>query len=200
MKKYGITAAIIGAILNLGLFFTKLYVGLSTNSLSIYCDSINNLGDTLACVIAIMGFWLALKMSDKKSKRTQSLATFVISIFIAVTGAYFVYNGLQRMMYPLKISYSANYAYIITATVFVKILMAVMYMMFNKKSPSPVLKALVLDSILDAMITVFALMGLFLVTRVKFAVDGAFAIIIGTMVVVSSAKNIISQGKYLIND
>lgn len=200
MKKLGITASVLGTVCNLALFFTKLYVGISTNSLSIYCDSINNLGDTLACLIAILGFYLSIKMNGRKAQRTQSLFTFVISLFIAVTGAYFVYNGLERVMYPLKISYSVSYAYIITATVFVKILMGVMYILFNKKSHSPVLKALVLDSFLDAMITLFTLMGLVLVNRVNFAVDGIFAIIIGTMVVISASKNLISQSRYLIND
>lgn len=200
MKKLGITASVLGTVCNLALFFTKLYVGISTNSLSIYCDSINNLGDTLACLIAILGFYLSIKMNERKAQRTQSLFTFVISLFIAVTGAYFVYNGLERVMYPLKISYSINYAYIITATVFVKILMGVMYILFNKKSHSPVLKALVLDSFLDAMITLFTLMGLVLVNRVNFAVDGIFAIIIGTMVFISASKNLISQSKHLIND
>lgn len=200
MNKIGIKATALGVIFNTVLFFAKFYVGISTNSLSIYCDAINNLGDTFACLIAVLGFFLARKVTELKSQKIQSLCTFVISLIIAATGAYFVYNGLQRLMYPLRIAYSEEYAYIIIATVFAKILMGLMYMAFNKKASSPVLKAMILDSFLDCAVTIFALMGLFLITNVNFAADGIFAIIIGTAVTVSAVKNTIEQSKFLINN
>ena len=199
MNKIGIKATALGVIFNTVLFFAKFYVGISTNSLSIYCDAINNLGDTFACLIAVLGFFLARKVTELKSQKIQSLCTFVISLIIAATGAYFVYNGLQRLMYPLRIAYSEEYAYIIIATVFAKILMGLMYMTFNKKASSPVLKAMILDSFLDCAVTIFALMGLFLITKINFAADGIFAIIIGTAVTVSAVKNTIEQSKFLIN-
>ena len=200
MNKIGIKATALGVIFNTVLFFAKFYVGISTNSLSIYCDAINNLGDTFACFIAVLGFFLARKVTELKSQKIQSLCTFVISLIIAATGAYFVYNGLQRLMYPLRIAYSVEYAYIIIATIFAKILMGLMYMAFNKKASSPVLKAMILDSFLDCAVTIFALMGLFLITKVNFAADGIFAIIIGTAVTVSAVKNTIDQSKFLINN
>lgn len=200
MKNIHITAVSIGGLVNLGLFFAKLYVGISSNSLAVYCDAINNLGDTFACIIGIIGFIIAKKTGERKQKRIQSLCTFVISIIICVTGAYFVYNGMERLMYPLKISYSNEYALIISITIAVKIIMGVMFIAFNKREPSPVLKALVTDSFLDCGITLFTLMGLFLIVKVQFAVDGIFAIVIGTAVTVSSLKNLIQQAKYLVND
>lgn len=200
MNKAGLTAVSLGAVFNLLLFLAKFYVGISTNSLSIYCDAINNLGDTFACLIAVLGFFLARKVSELKSHKVQSLCTFVISLIIATTGAYFMYNGLNRLLYPLRIAYSIEYSYIIITTVFAKVLMALMYIYFNKKVGSPVLKAMVLDSFLDCATTIFALMGLFLITKINFAADGVFAIIIGAAVTVSAVKNIIEQSRYLINN
>lgn len=78
--------------------------------------------------------------------------------------------------------------------------MGLMYIWFNKKDNSPVIKAMILDSFLDCGVTIFALMGLFLITKVDFAVDGIFAILIGAMVTISAVKNIIAQSKFLIND
>ena len=151
-------------------------------------------------MIALLGFAIAKRTEEKKQQRIQSLCTFVISIIICATGAYFIYNGLERLMYPLQISYSKQYAVIISITILIKILMGLMYMAFNDKKPSPVLKALITDSFLDCAITVFALMGLFLITKVRFAIDGIFAVIIGTLVTVSAFKNLIGQAKYLVND
>ncbi len=200
MKSIGIQATVLGTAMNFLLFVAKLYVGISTNSLSVYCDAMNNLGDTLACIIGMIGFVLVKKMSEKKSARTQSLCTFVISLIIALTGAYFIYNGLERMLYPLPVSYSVNYAIIIIVTIVVKIIMGAMYYGMSKKEPSPVLKALVLDSILDCCLTAFVLMGLFIVGKLNYAVDGIFAIITGACITISAIKNIITQSKRLIND
>lgn len=200
MKNAGITATSIGLITNFLLFLTKLYVGLSSNSLSIYCDAINNLGDTFACIIALIGFILAKRMIEIRASRTQSLITFVISIIIAVTGGYFIYNGIERMFYPLPVSYTRNYATVIIATIFVKIIIGIMYVLFNKKSSSPMLKAMAVDSFLDCFITLFTVIGLFLITRVNYAVDGVFAIATGTFITISAIKNIFEQAKYLITN
>lgn len=200
MKRFGLIATIIGLVANFGLFLTKLYVGISSNSLAIYCDAINNLGDAFSCIIGILGFILIIKMSEIKSKRAQSLFTFVISIIIAVSGIYFVYNGADRLLYPLPVSYTHKYAIIIILTVFAKIIMGIMYALFNKKEQSSVLKALVLDSFLDCFVTAFALMSLFLIKKINFAVDGIFAIITGGIITASAIKNIIEESKFLINN
>lgn len=200
LKNAGAVATIIGAMINFALFLTKLFVGISANSLAIYCDAINNLGDTLSCLVAFGGFLLAAKMSEIKSLRTQSLCTFVISLVIGISGAYFVYNGIERLMYPLPVSYLKKYAIIISATIFVKILMGIMFKLFNKKANSPVLRALVLDSFLDCFITLFALMGLVLVEKINFAVDGLFAIITGAIITISAVKTVFEQSKFLINN
>ena len=199
-KNIGIYAVIIGTAVNFALFLTKIYVGISSNSLSIYCDAINNLGDTFACLIAVLGFHLVRKYSERKSARTQSLCTFIISLVIAVSGAYFIYNGAERILYPLPVSYSFKYAAIIIITVAVKILLGVMYSAFSRKKTSPVLKTMVLDSFLDCFITVFTLLSLFLVPRVNFAVDGIFAVATGIAITASAVKNIKEQTSYLIND
>ncbi|MBQ9531238.1 MAG: cation transporter [Eubacterium sp.] len=200
IKKPAIWAGIIGCTVNFILFLTKLYIGIASNSLAIYCDSINNLGDTFACIIAALGISLSLKLGGHSSERAQSLSDFVISLFIAACGLYFIYNGADRIFYPLPISYSVRYAIIIVATIFVKILLGVFFYFVNKKTPSPIFKALLLDSFLDCFITLFAIMGLFLVNRINLAVDGIFAVICGLAITVSAIKNIISESKFLITD
>ncbi len=200
MKNVRLSAALTGLLLNFILFLTKLYIGVSSASLTVYCDAVNNLGDTFACAVAIFGFVMIKRLGEKQSDRAQSLCTFVISLLIAATGIYFVYNGLERMMYPVPVQYSALYLAVISATVLVKLLMGIMYKVFDKKAPSTVLKALVLDSFLDCFITLSAVMSLVLVTKINYAVDGLFAIITGSAITVSAIKNIVSETKFLINN
>ena len=201
MGKTGIKTAVFGVLCNFILFLTKLFVGISTNSLAIYCDSINNLGDTLSCFIAIAGFVFVLKTNEeKKGGRIQSLSSFVIGIIVAVTGASCVYSGLERFMYPLPVSYSGYFARLICITALVKLVMGFVYMQINKKNPSPVFKALILDSFLDFGTTVSAVSGFFLIEKFGLALDGIIGIAIGMLIFVSSAKSVWQQAKNLVND
>lgn len=199
--KQGIKTAVFGVLCNFFLFLIKLYVGISTNSLAIYVDSVNNLGDTLSCLIAIAGFAFVLKTNnEKKGGRIQSLSSFVIGIIVAVTGASCVYSGLERFMYPLPVSYSRNYAILICLTAVVKLVMGFVYIRINRKNPSPVFKALILDSFLDFGITVSAVTGFFLVAKLGFAADGIIGIAIGTAIVISAVKSVWEQAKNLVNE
>lgn len=198
MKNVAIQAGALGLLLNFLLFLTKLYIGISSNSLAIYCDAVNNLGDTFACMVGIGGFLLIKKLGETPSLRAQSLCTFVISLLIAVTGVFFVYHGTERLMYPVPVSYLVKYAVLLAVTIVVKLLMGLMFRLFYKKAPSSVLRALELDCYLDCFITLSALMSLVLVDKVHFAVDGTFAVIAGGIITVSAVRNIVKESKFLI--
>lgn len=198
MKKVAITAGGIGLVLNFLLFLVKLYIGISANSLAIYCDAVNNLGDTLSCIVAIGAFLLAKKLSETQSLRAQSLCTVFISLVIAVTGIYFVYHGTERLMYPTPVSYLVRYAVLLAVTIAVKLLMGLTFRMFHRKAPSSVLKALELDCYLDCFVTAAALMSLVLNDKVHFPIDGTFAVIAGVCITVSAVKNVVRESKRLI--
>ena len=200
LKNKLLAASVFGFTANFLLFLVKVYVGISSSSLSIYCDAVNNLGDTFACAAALGGFLLIRRLGERQSLRLQSLLTFVISLIIALTGGYFVYNGLERVMYPLPVSYLTKYAVIISITIIVKLLMGLFFRFINKKEGSAVLKALELDSFLDCFITLSTLMSLVLVGKLGFAADGIFAIITGSVITVSAVKSLVHETKYLIND
>lgn len=200
LKKAGIFTAIFGLIANFSLFLIKLYVGIGSSSLAIYCDAINNLGDSVGCVIALVGFAIALKLSEHKGKRIEALCTFVIGLILAITGAYFAYNGVGRMMYPVQIAYLKKYALLILLTIIVKLVMALVYMLVNKKHKSPVFKALIMDSLLDTGITLCAFLSLTLSVKINFAIDSIISIIIGVVITISAVKTIINQGSFLVNE
>ena len=199
MKKYYLTAALAGIAVNFTLFAIKLYVGNASYSLTIYCDAVNNMGDTFSCILALLGFIFALRFKDEvRSKRTQSLIAFVISIIIAVTGLFFAYRGLDRLMYPTGVVYNTKYAWLIACSIFAKAALGALLVWLNKKSPSPIISALALDSFLDCLVTLFTLMGMLLVTRVNFAFDAYFAFLCGGIITVQAVRCIIKESKYLI--
>ncbi len=200
MGKVGIKTASFGFIVNLALFFVKFYLGISSNSLSIYCDAVNNLADVFSCAVVFGGFVLMSKLSEKKGARLQALLSFVISLVVGFTGFAFVYNGTERFLYPVTVSYSKTFAAVVFATIIVKVIMAAVYFFIHKKSPSPVFKTLILDSVLDSSVTLMAFLGFSLIEKVNFAVDGIFGIVIGLIVSASAIKTLMEQAKFLIND
>ncbi|MBR3438858.1 MAG: cation transporter, partial [Clostridia bacterium] len=121
----------VGCALNLALFFVKLYIGLSTNSVSIYADSLNNGLDSIGCIAALAGIGLLTK---KKSDdypygfgRAQNITDFLISVCVIVTGFYFGYISLERLMYPVPIWFSVKYAVILGFTAGIKILLGIFF-------------------------------------------------------------------------
>lgn len=200
MGKTGVKAAIFGLTVNFALFLIKLYVSISSGSLAIYCDGINNLGDTLSCIIALVGFALAIRLDEKKSSRAQSLASFVIGLILAFTGAYFAYNGIERLMYPVPISFLYKYAILISVTALAKLIMGIVYFKINRKYASPVYKTLIMDSFLDCAVTLSTLISLTLSVKINFAIDSILSIVIGIAVATSAVKTLWAQCKYLIND
>lgn len=200
MKKYYYIAGISGIAVNFLLFLVKLYVGNAAFSLTIHCDAINNLGDTMSCVLAMLGFVFAIKFGeDIRARRTQSLIAFVISIVIALTGLFFVYRGLDRLMYPSGIVYGGKYHAIIIAAIFVKAALGALMVYLNKKAPSPIITALALDSFLDCLVTAFTLIGMVLVTRVNFAFDAYFAFLCGGVITAEAIKCVTKETKFLIS-
>lgn len=200
MGKTGVKAAVFGLTINFALFLIKLYVSISSGSLAIYCDGINNLGDTLSCIIALVGFALAIRLDEKKSSRAQSLASFVIGLILAFTGAYFAYNGIERLMYPVPISFLYKYAILISVTALAKLIMGIVYFKINRKHTSPVYKTLIMDSFLDCAVTLSTLISLTLSVKINFAIDSILSIVIGIAVATSAVKTLWAQCKYLIND
>lgn len=200
MGKTGVKAAIFGLTVNFALFLIKLYVSISSGSLAIYCDGINNLGDTLSCIIALVGFALAIRLDEKKSSRAQSLASFVIGLILAFTGAYFAYNGIERLMHPVPISFLYKYAILISVTALAKLIMGIVYFKINKKHASPVYKTLIMDSFLDCAVTLSTLISLTLSVKINFAIDSILSIVIGIAVAISAVKTLWAQCKYLINE
>lgn len=200
MKSIGIKTALFGLSANFILFLIKLFVSISSGSLAIYCDGINNLGDTMSCIIALVGFILMSKLDERKNNRIQALAAFIIGLILAFTGAYFAYNGIQRLMYPVAISYIYKYAILIGITIFVKLAMAIIYTLINRKKASPVFKTLIIDSALDCAITLSTLLSLTLSVKINFAIDSIMSIVIGIIVTINAVKTVFSHGKYLINE
>ncbi|MBQ6264421.1 MAG: cation diffusion facilitator family transporter [Clostridia bacterium] len=187
-----------GCAVNLALFFIKLYIGLSTNSISVYADSLNNGLDSIGCIAALAGTGLLAK---KKSAaypygfgRAQNLTDFLLSVGVIVTGFYFGYISLERLMYPVPLWFSVKYALLLAVTAAVKIMLGVFFRIANKKVASGTLKAMSYDSFLDFFITLSTIISMTLSEKSGYSIDGVIGILIAVVLAAQGVKLLTEAG------
>lgn len=121
---------------NLILFFVKLYISLSSNSISIFSDGINNLADSMSCVLSAVFILAAVNISKKEPDFTigkaEQLLSFVLSVAVFAVGVGFAYSSAERLMYPTSIWFTSVYFALILVTVLVKTAMFVFLRFFCK--------------------------------------------------------------------
>lgn len=181
-----------GSAVNLILFFVKLYVGLSANSISIFSDSMNNLFDFLSCVLGAVCMSYALWLKERKmpfsAEKIQQLVSFVLSVAVVAVGFSFAYSSAERLMYPTPVWFSLRYFFIIIATALAKLLLYFFFWHQNKKLKSSVIKVMKTDSLTDFFVTAVVLVS-FAVTRITdFSADAFAGIIISVFIIIQSVK------------
>ena len=188
---------------NLILFGVKLYIGLKSNSISIFSDAINNLFDSLSGVITLISLYLLLSNDDNFSKgyfeKGEQLFSFLMSLIIVLAGFYFAYNSIERFMYPTPVWFITIYAVVLAGTALAKIIMYFIYNSFSKKSNSPVIKVMKTDCILDFCITLITIVTLIVSQYGSYSFDALFGLIISLIIIISAFKMLFSSGKSLIN-
>lgn len=192
----------VGAGVNLLMFFVKLYIGLSVNSVAIYTDALNCLADCAVCITSAIGFHL---ISAKHGRdypfgkgKIEELLSLIIGAVIVVTGGAFAYVSLERLMYPAPVWYSTLYASIIAATAAVKLLLALFFKAAAKRNGSEIIKSISTDSVLDFFVTLCTLISFTLAEKLNFSVDGLAGLIISAILIIQGIKSISDTAKKLI--
>lgn len=192
MKDATIKICSLGIVFNAVLFFTKLYVGLSSNSISIYSDSVNNLFDCLCAAISLCLLSSVIKSNSFSKKalygRMEYLLSFCLCVVVFLTGAVFLYSSVERLMYPTPIWYTDKYFYILLSTAVCKLSMFFIYKAISKKEKSPINKIMVFDCLLDFFVTSIAIIGLLSSKGEIFAVDSISGIAVSIILIISAFK------------
>ncbi|MBR3817179.1 MAG: cation transporter [Clostridia bacterium] len=177
---------------NLALFLVKLYVGLSSNSISIYSDGVNNMFDGLgalltAVTLGILGRSLLVGAVAVKRK-TEELLSLVLSALVLCGGAYFAYTSLERLIYPTPVWFSMKYLYILAATATFKLVMFFVYRFMNRKIGSSTVKVMTYDCLLDFCITAVTVVSLAVSAAGSFSVDAVCGLGISAVIITGAVK------------
>jgi cation diffusion facilitator family transporter len=189
-------------IVNFLLFGVKLYIGLASNSISIFSDSVNNLFDALSLLLTFAVLRGMLSAADPNTadllQRTEQLLSFLISAAVVFTGLYFAYSALERFMYPAPVWYTPLYLGALIVSAAVKLGLFWALRAANRRRSSQVLGTVSLDSLLDFFITVFTVLTLLLSGAGHFSFDALFGLVISAAITVSGVKILLRAASSLI--
>ena len=168
-----IRTSIIGILANVFLAAFKAVVGLTSNSIAIVMDAVNNLSDAASSIITIVGTKLAGKEPDRKHPfgygRIEYLSAMVISLLVLYAGITAFVESVKKIINPDVPDYSAIGLIIVAVAVVVKIVLGRYVQHVGERVNSDSLvnsgKDATLDSVISASTLVAA--GIYLIFHVS---------------------------------
>ncbi|MBI1938071.1 MAG: cation transporter [Ignavibacteriales bacterium] len=150
-------------VVNIFLFVIKAVVGVISNSIAVISEALNSLTD----IISSIGIMYAVKISSKKPDQThqfghnaaQPIAAFIVSVFAFVVGINIVEESFKRIIEPQNVKTIPAVYIVLTATIFIKIILSRYQRHIGKIFSSPAIKAAAVDSLNDVLASFIALLG-----------------------------------------
>ena len=158
-----ISTSIIGILANVFLAGFKVFVGLTSNSVAIVTDAVNNLSDAASSAITIVGTKLAGKEADRKHPfgygRIEYLSAMMISLLVLYAGVTAFVESVKKIIHPETPDYSAVALIIVAVAVVVKIILGRYVKSVGEKVNSASLINSGEDATLDSMISASTLVA-----------------------------------------
>lgn len=173
---YGKMAGIVGIVCNLFLCAAKIIVGVLSGSVSITADAVNNLSDASSSIITLVGFRLSAKPADAEHPyghaRIEYLAGLFVSVMILVIGVELARTGIERIVHPMPVTFSAAFAAVLLLSIGVKLWMAAFNRSVGRRIGSAALEATAMDSRNDVLTTASVLAACILAHLTHWTLDG----------------------------
>ena len=189
----------VGIGCNVLLFVLKLLTGWLSGSVSITADALNNLSDASGSVLTLVGFRLADKPADEHHPyghaRAEYLSGLAVAVLILFIGAELGKTALQKILHPEPVVFTAAAAFVLAASIGVKLWMYRFNRRLGNRIGSKTLLATAADSRNDCVATAAVLAAAWLESRLQIPLDGFFAMGVAVFIVKSGwdlAKETIS--------
>ena len=191
-----IKTSILGIVGNGLLALFKVIVGLSSNSIAIIVDAVNNLADAASSVITIVGTKLAAKDPDKDHPfgygRIEYLSAMVISVIILYVGVSSLVEACKKIINPTKPSYSITTVVIVILSVIVKLIIARYFIKIGRDVKSDSLINSGKDAKLDSVVSLSILLAAGLYVLFDISLEAYLGAII-SIIIIKSAIDMLSK-------
>lgn len=121
-------------------------------------------------------------------RRAEELLSLALSVLVLISGAYFAYTSLERLMYPTPIWFSMKYLSVLIATALFKLIMFFVYRLMNKRAQSQTVKVMTWDCMLDFCITAVTVVSLAISARGSFSFDALCGLAISAVIITGAFR------------
>lgn len=147
----------IGIITNVLLAGFKAVVGVTTNSIAILLDGLNNLSDVLSSVITVIGAKLANRAPDRQHPlghgRIEYISAMLVAAVILYAGVAALMESVKKIIHPQVAHYSFTSLAIIAIAVVVKLFLGYYVKKQGRQINSGALIASGADAFFDAVLS-----------------------------------------------
>ncbi|MCJ7687920.1 MAG: cation diffusion facilitator family transporter, partial [Clostridiaceae bacterium] len=184
---YGYLGGLVGIIVNLILFVTKITIGMLVNSIAVTADAFNNLSDVASSVITILGFKLAAKPADKEHPfghgRLEYISGLIVSFLVILVGFEFIKTSYDRIVHPSKVLFSLIPFILILVSIGFKLWISGFNKTMGKAIKSSALKASSFDALSDVVSSSCVALSLLLSIWIDFPIDGYIGILVSFFII-----------------
>lgn len=188
-EKYGYLGSITGIIVNVFLAVAKYLIGVATNSIAITADAVNNLSDSVSCVITLVSFKMANMKPDKEHPfghgRIEYVAALIVGFIVELMGYELIKSSIGKIRHPEAVVFSVPALIVLLISIGGKIWLAFFNSYLGKRIDSAAMSAVVTDSISDTTATTVTLISLIISIFTDLPIDGYMGIVVSLFILYS---------------
>lgn len=185
-----------GLIFNILLFIIKVIIGLAINSISVISDAANNLTDSFASVVAIVGTYLSEKPADKDHPfghgRVEYLASLSIGVSIIVIGIILLKSSIENIINPRIIKFSWPMMIILVASISIKLYMYIYNMKVYRKVDSQLSLSQAVDSKNDVIMSAVVVLAVIITALFNIQIEGPIGVAV-SIIILKSGYDILRE-------
>ncbi|MCX5774093.1 MAG: cation diffusion facilitator family transporter [Fusobacteria bacterium] len=190
-QKWGYFESILSFVLNIILFFLKLWAGIATGSIAMIADAWHTLSDCLSSFVVFFGVWMGAKPADEGHPyghgRAELIGAVVISFILFIVGLEFFIDSLKKF----KLHEHAHYTWfaisIFIISIIVKEVMAQFSIWAGKHVESQALIADGWHHRSDAVTTIIVVIGAF-IAPFAWWMDSAMGVVVSLVIIYTAIE------------
>lgn len=158
-------------------------------------DAINNFSDAGNSLLTIFSFILGNKKADSEHPfghgRYEYIMSLIIGIIIVMVGIEFMITSVKKAISPEPLDFSIAMIIVLALSIVIKIFMGFFYLSKNSKIKSQAIKASMLDSFFDCLITLVVLISLIIERYINVKIDAYAGMFVSLVIIFGGGKNIL---------
>lgn len=188
----GKLAGTVGVICNIILSILKFTVGITSKSISITADAVNNISDAGSSVVTFVGFRLSGKPADKDHPyghaRMEYVSGLIVSFLILMIGFSIAKSSVDKIIHPVETVFELASVFILIISILVKLWMAFFNKKLGRMIKSKAIEATAADSRNDVITTAFVLIALIITRFTGINLDGYMGLGVSIFIIISGYK------------